>query len=198
MRPKTKLSPDLVISAYIQGIFPMYISSVDDIGWYQPDPRAVIPLDGFYISRSLAKTLKSNKFEVTFDRDFEGVMKGCADRPEGTWISEEFFRVFGELHARCDCHSVEVWYERRLVGGVYGVALGGAFMAESMFHYITDASKVALAHLVQHLRNKGFILLDVQYLTPHLVSLGAVEIPHEQYMERLDLALDIPTYFGEQ
>jgi leucyl/phenylalanyl-tRNA--protein transferase len=135
-------------------------------------------------------------FEVTFDRDFEGVMRGCGDREEGTWITQEFIDIYGELQRRGKAHSVEVWREGRLVGGTYGVAIGGAFMAESMFHYETDASKVALSALVARLRDRGFQLLDTQYLTPHLASLGAVEIPHRVYYDRLRRAVRLTPDFG--
>lgn len=182
--------------AYRRAVFPMYNHYADRIEWYRPDPRAIIPLDGFHISRSLAKTIRQGVFEVTFDRDFDGVMRGCGDRAEGTWITPEFIDVYGELHRRGKAHSVEVWREGRLVGGTYGVSIGGAFMAESMFHYETDASKVALSALVARLRERGFQLLDTQYLTPHLASLGAVEIPHREYYDRLRRAIRLTPDFG--
>lgn len=181
--------------AYRRGIFPMYDDRIGDILWFQPDPRAILPLDGFHISRSLAKTMRRGVFEVRYDTDFEGVMRGCADREEGTWISEEFIAVYGALHRMGRAHCVETWQSGRLVGGTYGMALGGAFMAESMFHSETDASKVALAALVARLRERGFALLDVQYVTPHLASLGAVEIPHRVYYDRLKRALRLPCRF---
>jgi leucyl/phenylalanyl-tRNA--protein transferase len=182
--------------AYRHGIFPMYNHYTDEIEWYRPDPRTIIPLDGFHISRSLAKTIRQGRFEVTIDADFEAVMRGCGDRPEGTWITQEFIDVYGELHRRGMAHSVEVWNAGRLVGGTYGVALGAAFMAESMFHYETDASKVALAALVQHLRSREFQLLDTQFLTPHLASLGAIEISHKEYYDRLRRALRKQVHFS--
>jgi leucyl/phenylalanyl-tRNA---protein transferase len=181
--------------AYRRGIFPMYHEEIDEIRWYQPDPRTILPLDGFHTSRSLAKTIRQGVFEVRFDTDFEGVMRGCGDREEGTWISEEFIAVYGALHRLGKAHSVETWRDGRLVGGTYGVAEGGAFMAESMYHRETDASKVALRALVTHLNQRGFALLDVQYLTPHLQSLGAVEIPHRQYYDRLRRAIRLPVRF---
>jgi leucyl/phenylalanyl-tRNA--protein transferase len=167
-----------------------------EILWFRPDPRAVIPLDGFHVSRSLARTLRRAAFDVRIDTDFEGVMRGCADRPEGTWISERFVEVYGALHRAGKAHSVEAWREGRLAGGVYGLALGGAFMAESMFHRETDASKVALAALTSRLRERGFILLDVQYVTPHLESLGAIEITRREYERRLERALALPCTFA--
>lgn len=182
-------TPAGVEAAYRRGIFPMYNEWTDEIDWYRPDPRTILPLDTFHVSRSLAKTLRQGRFEVRFDSDFEGVMRGCADRAEGTWISEEFIQVYGELHRQGKAHSVEVLLGERLVGGTYGLALGSAFMAESMFHYETDASKVALASLVVRLKQHDFTLLDVQYLTPHLASFGATEIPFRDYEARLRSAL---------
>jgi leucyl/phenylalanyl-tRNA--protein transferase len=190
------LTPEGVLLAYAHGIFPMADERSDEVLWFKPDPRAIIPLDGFHVSRSLARTIKRATFEIRVDTDFEGVMRGCADRPEGTWISERFVEVYAALHRAGKAHSVEAWREGRLVGGTYGVALGGAFMAESMFHRETDASKVALAVLVSRLREQGFILLDVQYVTPHLESLGAVEITRREYERRLEQALGLPCRFS--
>ncbi len=181
--------------AYRRGIFPMHDERTGELLWYRPDPRTILPLDGFHVSHSLAKTIRQGKFETRVNSDFEGVMRGCADRAEGTWISPAFIEVFGELHRMGRAHSVEAWRDGRLAGGTYGVAIGGAFMAESMFHYETDASKVALAALVARLRERGFALLDVQYLTPNLARLGAVEIPHRDYYDRLRRALRLPCRF---
>ena len=189
------LAPEGVLLAYSHGIFPMADERSGEVLWFRPDPRAIIPLDGFHISRSLARTLRRGLFEIRVDTDFEGVMRACGDRPEGTWISERFVEVYGTLHRAGKAHSVEAWREGRLVGGTYGVAMGGAFMAESMFHRETDASKVALASLVSRLRQRGFILLDVQYLTPRLESLGAVEITRREYELRLERALALPCRF---
>jgi len=161
-----------------------------EIEWYLPDPRAIIPLEGFHVSRSLAKQLRQRTFDIQVDRDFDGVMRGCADRPEGSWISEKFIQLYGDLHRRGLAHSVEAWQNGRLVGGVYGVAIGAAFMAESMFHRETNASKVALAALVQLLREGGFTLLDVQFATPHLLQFGAIEIPNALYSCLLRSAVD--------
>jgi leucyl/phenylalanyl-tRNA---protein transferase len=190
------LTPEGVELAYRHGIFPMADERTAEILWFRPDPRAVIPLDGFHVSRSLARTLRRAVFEVRVDTDFEGVMRGCADRPEGTWISERFVEVYGALHRAGKAHSVEAWRGGRLAGGVYGLALGGAFMAESMFHRETDASKVALAALTSRLRERGFILLDVQYVTPHLESLGAIEITRREYERRLERALVLDCTFS--
>jgi leucyl/phenylalanyl-tRNA--protein transferase len=183
--------------AYRRGIFPMHDARTGRIFWFQPDPRAILPLERFHLSRSLAKTIRQGRFEVRYNTDFEGVMRGCADREEGSWISEAFIEVYGALHRQGKAHSVETWRAGRLVGGTYGVALGGAFMAESMFHYETDASKVALAALVARLRERGFALLDVQYLTPHLARLGAIEIPHRDYLRCLQRALRLPARFTD-
>lgn len=187
---RLEFTPDGIVSAYRNAIFPMYDHHTGEMLWFRPDPRTILPLDGFHTSRSLTKTLRKGRFEVRFDTDFEGVMRGCADRAEGTWISEEFISVYGELHRRGVAHCVETWREGDLVGGTYGLALGGAFMAESMFHTATDASKVALAALVNRLKARGYLLLDVQYLTSHLQSLGAIEIPHRLYATLLTQALE--------
>jgi leucyl/phenylalanyl-tRNA--protein transferase len=188
-RIQLKFTPEGIELAYRHGVFPMSDSHNGEIFWCLPEPRAIIPLDGFHVSRSLTRVIRRNVFEITINRDFEEVMRCCADRPEGTWISEDFINVYGELHRLKKAHSVEVLQSGRLVGGVYGVSLGSAFMAESMFHYETNASKVALAALVWRLNERGFTLLDVQYMTNHLRSLGAVEIPHLEYYKRLKRAL---------
>jgi len=190
------LTPDGVELAYRHGIFPMADEGSGEILWFRPDPRAIIPLDGFHISRSLARTLRRGVFEIRVDTDFEGVMRGCARRPEGTWISERFVEVYGALYRAGKAHSVEAWRDDRLVGGTYGLALGGAFMAESMFHRETDASKVALTALVARLQERGFTLLDVQYVTPHLESLGAVDITRREYERRLERALALDRTFA--
>lgn len=182
-------TPAGVEFAYRRGIFPMFNHETEEIDWYRPDPRTIIPLEAFHVSRSLAKTMRQGVFEVRFDTDFEGVMRGCADREEGTWISEEFIEVYSALHRLGKAHSVEVMLGERLVGGTYGVALGSAFMAESMFHYETDASKVALASLVARLKERDFTLLDVQYMTSHLATFGATEISFREYYDRLRRAL---------
>jgi len=188
------LDPGLLRLAYARGYFPMPHPDTGEILWFSPDPRAIIPLGGFHCSRSLARTLRLGAFEISMDRDFAGVMAGCAERTE-TWITDEFKTAYGRLHAEGDAHSLEVWQEDKLVGGVYGVALGRAFFAESMFHRVTDASKVALYHLVERLRQQDMLLLEVQFLTSHLASLGAVEIPREQYLRRLAAALKTTSRF---
>lgn len=180
------LSPELVEWAYRQGFFPMGMDG-GEIGWFQPDPRAIFPLNAFHVSKSLRKS--ATKFEVRFDCDYEGVMRACMKREEGTWITEEMISVYCELFRMGRGHSCETYYEGCLVGGVYGVRLGRAFMAESMFHRMTDAGKVALQRLIERLSTAGVTLFDVQYMTDHLRSLGAIEISHEEYMRKLNEAL---------
>jgi leucyl/phenylalanyl-tRNA---protein transferase len=188
------LKPDLLLSAYIQGFFPMPDPETGEIMWLKPEPRAIIPLEKFHCSRSLKRTLRRDVYSVSFDKAFRKVMEGCADRPE-SWITDDFFAGYGQLHDQGIAHSVEVWKEGNLAGGLYGVALNGAFFAESKFHRFTDASKIALFHLVEHLKFRGFSLLEVQFLTPHLESLGAIEILDKQYMKLLDKALSLDVAF---
>lgn len=188
------LNTELLRAAYSQGFFPMPDPD-GTMGWYRPDPRAIIPLDGFHCSRRLARKIRQARFEVSYNRDFLGVMQACADRPS-TWINREFLQVYHQLHKEGSAHSTEIWCEEQLVGGVYGVSLGGAFFAESKFHYQTDGSKLALFYLVERLRTHGFKLLEVQFLTPHLGSLGAIEISDDDYMERLDNALLVDASFA--
>jgi len=159
-----------------------------NINWYRPDPRAIIPLDGFHVSQSLQRFLKQTNFEVRYNTCFKEVMLACGDREE-TWITDAFIRAYVELHKFSHAHSVEVFRKDKLVGGVYGVSLGGAFFAESMFHRETNMSKVALKALVDHLKMRGFILLECQFMTPHLQTLGAIEIPDSEYMSELNRAL---------
>lgn len=177
-------TPETVLRAYARGMFPMGDDDDDLIYWFRPDPRAIIPLDGFHISRSLQRTLRRGVFEITYDEAFADVMSGCAeDRP--VWITPRVQALYEDLHARSRTHSVEVWQDARLVGGVYGVQVGAAFMAESKFHRVTDASKVALAKLVERLVARGFEILEVQYLTEHLAQFGAREISLASYLRRL-------------
>lgn len=186
-------SPALIVHAYRQGIFPM---ADDDgvINWYQPDPRAVFPLEAFHVPHSLAKTLRQGKFSVRVNSDFEGVMRGCAGRDE-TWISQGIIAAYSDLHRQGLAHSVEAWQDGALVGGLYGVALGGAFMGESMFSRATDASKVCLVHLVERLKSRGFTLLDSQMATEHLARFGQIEISHAAYMRQLKRALALKCHF---
>ena len=189
-----ELTPELLLHAYRSGIFPMAESHEQGapIYWFAPDPRAIIPLDGFHVSKNLAKLVRQERFEVTADRAFRRVIRACAAREE-TWISAEILAVYTALHRLGYAHSVECWQEGTLAGGLYGVALGGAFFGESMFHHARDASKVALVHLVRQLRAGGFCLLDTQFTTPHLERFGAIEIPREEYERRLGTTRSPPT-----
>jgi len=183
------LSPDRLLLAYRSGVFPW---TVRPVTWWSPDPRGVFELDGFHVSRSLGKALRRGRFEITTDRAFGEVMAGCAAPAPGrrtTWITTEFIAAYTELHRRGHAHSLECWAEGRLAGGVYGVAVGGLFAGESMFHRVSDASKVALFHLVEHLRAQAFALFDVQMLTPITGRLGAVTIDREEYLRRLAIAV---------
>lgn len=187
--PVTGLTPKMLLFAYRQGVFPMSESRDDpEIFWVDPRQRGIIPLDRFRVSRSLARTLRRGQFTITFDTAFEQVLHGCADRDE-TWINPTIHALCLSLHHEGHAHSVEVWQNDRLVGGVYGISIGAAFFGESMFSRATDASKVALAYLVDRLRRGGYQLFDTQFLTPHLASLGAIEIPRAQYHRLLAAAL---------
>lgn len=184
------LNSHTLIWAYQNGFFPMPDPDTQEICWYRPNPRAIIPLDGFHCSRSLQKRIRRSEYRWSIDQSFEEVMRGCADRDE-TWINDEFLKAYIELHNLGIAHSVEIYMEDSLAGGLYGVAIGGAFFAESMFHKRTDASKLAVYHLVEHLKNQGFGLLEVQFMNPHLKTLGAIEITDEVYMESLTKALQV-------
>lgn len=181
--------------AYARGFFPMPHPDTGEILWFHPEPRAVIPLDGFHVSRSLRKTLRAGGFEVRVNSDFQGVMKACADRPD-TWITNQFIDVYTQMHANGDAHSLEVWVNDQLVGGVYGVSIAGGFFAESMFHKQTDMSKVALFHLIERMKERGMTLLEVQFMTEHLASLGAKTITRATYMRRLAKALALDVTFA--
>jgi len=165
------------------------------ICWYSPDPRTIIDLYRFHISRRLIRTIRQRKFEIAIDRDFDGVIRGCANREE-TWISEQISAAYSALHRLGKAHSVEAYYEGKLAGGIYGVSLGGAFMGESMFTIVRDASKVCLAFLVGRLKERGYELFDVQFTTPHLKRFGAVEISRREYLRRLEKALVLPCRFN--
>ncbi|MBI2964125.1 MAG: leucyl/phenylalanyl-tRNA--protein transferase [Deltaproteobacteria bacterium] len=188
------LEPGTLLAAYRAGIFP-WPDHDGRLLWWSPDPRAVLPLEGFHESRSLRRRRRRAGFQVTLDHACDEVLAGCADRPGGTWISAEMRAAYLALHDLGWVHSAEVWSEERLVGGLYGVAIGGLFAAESMFHRATDASKIALAAVVERLRARGFSLLDVQFLTPHLASLGAREIPRREYLAALSAAIASPAAF---
>ena len=168
-----------------------------EIGWFSPDPRGIIPLETFHVSRRLARVLRQGGFQIRIDHDFERIMRECAERADdGTWISDEIIKCYLQLHRQGYAHSVEVWRGDQLAGGLYGVHLGGAFFGESMFHLVTDASKVALAALVDRMRVRGFALLDVQWVTPHLAQFGAAEISREEYLKRLRGAMSLSCVFG--
>ncbi len=181
------LDPILVLNAYAQGIFPM-ADHAGKIRWYAPDPRAILEHENLYISRSLRATLRKQIYQVSLDTHFEAVMRCCAQREE-TWINESFISTYTKLHYAGFAHSVEAWKDGQLAGGLYGVSLGGAFMGESMFSYASDASKVCLVALVEHLLERGYVLHDVQFWTPHLASLGVTEISRKEYERRLQAAL---------
>jgi leucyl/phenylalanyl-tRNA--protein transferase len=191
--PQT-ISPQLLEEAYRQGIFPM-ADEDGRIHWYSPDPRTIIDLERFHISRRLDRTIRSKKFEIAIDRDFDGVVRGCADREE-TWISEEIVEAYSALHRLGKAHSVEAYFEGKLAGGIYGVSLGGAFMGESMFTIVRDASKVCLAFLVGRLKERSYVLFDVQFTTPHLKRFGAIEISRREYRRRLEKALALTCRFN--
>ena len=179
------LSPALLLRAYSEGVFPWF-SEGDPVLWWSPDPRAIIELDGLHVSRRLARTIRSGKFRVTIDRQFEAVMRACGEaRPDGTWVTDEMIAAYSRLNREGHAHSLEVWHGDALAGGIYGVAIGGLFAGESMFHTVTDASKVALAALVEHLKNRGYALFDVQMKTEHTERMGAVEIARDSYLARL-------------
>lgn len=183
------LTPEILLQAYRQGVFPMAESAGEDtLYWFDPLQRGILPLDGFRLSRSLRRRILAAPFRLSLNEDFAGVLAGCADRPS-TWINAEIAAQFNLLHAQGHAHSIEVWDGAELVGGVYGLALGGVFCGESMFSRRRDASKIALATLVTHLRGCGFTLFDTQYLTDHLASLGGIEIPRAQYRALLAQAL---------
>ncbi|MBX3395472.1 MAG: leucyl/phenylalanyl-tRNA--protein transferase [Phycisphaerae bacterium] len=189
------LTPELLLSAYAQSVFPMGHGKT--IRWYSPDPRAILPLDGFHIPQSLRQTYRSAKFEIRLNSAFEEVIRACGQRPDGTWITAPIVAAYCSLHRAGFAHSVEAWHDGNLAGGLYGVALGGAFFGESMFHIVRDASKVALVRLVETLTARGFSLLDVQFSTPHLRRFGVVEIARDEYLLRLAAALQQSCRFAE-
>jgi len=198
-RPFPRITADTLIRAYTIGIFPMAETADDpELFWVEPEKRGVLPIAGFHLSRRLARTVRTDRFAVTCDTDFDGVVAGCAEPAPGrtgTWINAEIRRLYGELHRRGIVHTVECRLDGALVGGLYGVSLGGAFFGESMFSRETDASKVALAHLVARLAAGGYTLLDTQFLTAHLGRFGAEEIPRRTYRARLAEALEVTADF---
>lgn len=193
------LTPALLLRAYAEGIFPMAQSREDDsLYWVSPEQRGIIPLDHFHVPRRLARVVKSDRFHITADRAFVAVMRGCAAPAPGrkeSWINEEIVRLYTALHAGGHAHSIECWHGDELAGGLYGVHLGAAFFGESMFSRRTDASKVALVHLVALLKLGGFRLLDTQFITAHLARFGAIEIPRADYLNRLRRALGCEAYW---
>ncbi len=196
----TTLTPEILLQAYAVGLFPMAEARDDPtLYWIDPEKRGIIPLESFHVPRSLRRTLRRGRFTVRADTAFEAVMRGCAEAQPGrsdTWINDEILALYATLHTIGRAHSVEAWQGGELAGGLYGVALGGAFFGESMFTRVTDASKVALVHLVAILRAGGFSLLDTQFLTQHLTRFGAVEIDREAYRARLAKALSVQADFG--
>jgi len=190
------LDLDLLLGAYATGWFPMAVAP-GEIRWYSPDPRGVIPLDTFHVPKRLARIARAGRFEIRIDSDFPAVIRACAEgrAPEGTWIDGEILDSYCALHRAGYAHSVEAWQNGALAGGLYGVALGGAFFGESMFHRVADASKVALVALVERLRQRGFVLLDTQWVTDHLSQFGAAEIPRRRYLRLLNQAITIDASF---
>ena len=192
------IPPQMLLAAYLQGVFPMAESRTSSgVAWYQPNPRAIIPLEQYHCPRSLKKIINQNRFKITIDHAFQQVVENCAEakrKENNTRINEDIIISYTKLHEMGYAHSVEAWYEDELVGGLYGVSIGGAYFGESMFHkppHGTHASKVCLYYLVQHLRNQGFALLDVQINNAHMAKFGVIEIPHSEYMELLNLAVDL-------
>lgn len=193
-RARQTLDPDLLLRAYAVGWFPMGTGRRGRIEWFSPDPRGILPIDTFHASARLSRVVRQGRFDVRIDTAFELVMRACAEREE-TWITDDIIASYVALHRSGFGHSVEVWQADQLVGGLYGVAIGGAFFGESMFHTVTDASKVALVALVERLRARGYALLDTQWVTPHLAQFGGIEIRRDDYLERLASALPLPCRF---
>jgi leucyl/phenylalanyl-tRNA--protein transferase len=190
------LTTEQLLRAYASGIFPMALHRRGEVGWFSPDPRALIPLDDrFHVPHGLRRTLRKGQFETTFDVEFEAVIRACSMTHGETWISEEIVQSYCQLHRQGHAHSVETRLDGALAGGLYGVSLGGAFFGESMFHYESDASKVALVALVTRLRERQFLLLDTQWTTPHLAQFGAYVVPKREYLRLLQTALARPCVF---
>jgi len=187
------IAPELLLQGYRLGVFPMALED-DSIGWFSPDPRAIIPLQAFHVPHALRRVVGQGRFEIKIDNSFAEVIRACGKRKD-TWINREIIESYERLHELGYAHSVEGWRNGKLAGGLYGVAVGGAFFGESMFHRERDASKVALVGLVEHLRGKKFALLDTQWLTPHLAQFGATEISREHYLKLLKRAVDLARKF---
>jgi leucyl/phenylalanyl-tRNA--protein transferase len=188
------ISAELLLHAYENAVFPMAVED-GEIAWFSPDPRAIIPIDTFHVPHGLRRTLKKALFEIRLNTAFDAVIRACAERDE-TWITEEIIASYSNLHLLGHAHSVEAWKDGELAGGLYGVAIGGAFFGESMFHAVTDASKVALHSLIERLRARGFSLLDTQWVTNHLRGFGAIEIPRSEYRRRLADAVSCDCTFA--
>lgn len=189
------LEPRRLLYAYRHGIFPWYDEGYP-VCWWSPDPRAIFELDGLHVSRRLRRTIRSGKFSVSVNQAFGEVMRSCADREEGTWIIPDMIEAYETLHELGHAHSVEVWRDGRLAGGLYGVAVGGLFAGESMFFRERDASKVALVFTVARLRQRGFQLFDIQMITEHTTSLGAIEVPRSEYLARVRRAITVSARFA--
>ena len=187
------IEPELLLQGYRLGVFPMAMDD-DTIEWFSPDPRAILPLEKFHLPHALRRVMQKGVFEIMIDNCFPEVIRACAKRRD-TWINREIVESYERLHELGYSHSVETWSEGKLVGGLYGVAIGGAFFGESMFHRATDASKVALVSLVEHLRDRKFVLLDTQWLTPHLARFGTIEISRTVYLQLLGSAVELPRNF---
>lgn len=191
-----RITPDLLLRAYASGLFPMADSADDpDLFWVEPELRGVLPLDAFHIPKRLARTVRQAPFEIRFNTAFDEVVSACAESVENrpsTWINSTITELYGALHRLGHAHSVEAWSDGKLVGGLYGVSLRRAFFGESMFSRVTDASKVCLVHLVNRLRERGFVLLDTQFTTEHLKRFGAIDVPRDDYSEMLAEALEGP------
>lgn len=181
------IAPEVLLQGYRLGVFPMAMED-GEIEWFSPNPRGIIPLDAFHVPHALERVVRKAVFEVRINTCFTEVMRRCAERPD-TWINDNIIRSYTRLHELGYAHAVETWMNDELAGGLYGVAIGGAFFGESMFHEVTDASKVALCALVERLRARGFVLLDTQWITPHLQRFGAIEVPRRHYMHLLGSAL---------
>jgi leucyl/phenylalanyl-tRNA--protein transferase len=191
--PLDVIEPELLLQGYRLGVFPMAMED-DSIAWFSPDPRAIIPLEDFHVPHALRRIARKKIFEVKIDKRFGEVIRACAKRQD-TWINPEIIESYERLHDLGYAHSVEAWRNNKLAGGLYGVAVGGAFFGESMFHRVTDASKIALVALVEHLRAQKFALLDTQWTTPHLAQFGAIEISRERYLKMLRRAVELPRKF---
>lgn len=187
------IDPEVLLQGYRLGVFPMAMEG-GEIEWFSPNPRAILPLDKFHVPHTVERAARRKSFEIRINTSFVQVIQQCAQRPE-TWINDEIVESYTRLHQLGHAHSVETWENNELAGGLYGVAIGGAFFGESMFHHIRDASKIALVALAERLRERRFTLLDTQWVTPHLAKFGAIEIPRPQYLHLLNTAVNLPRRF---